>query len=67
VLDPVSVTAPVPAKVTEPVPLMLPPKITASLWSNTRAELLVMSPVMLPVVLPLPICSVPALIVVPPA
>ena len=48
------------------VPLMTPRKVSASLRLKTRVPLSTMSPATLPVVPPSPICSVPALIVVPP-
>ena len=49
-----------------PVPLITPAKVTESLRSKARVPLSVTLPVMLPLVPPLPSCSVPALIVVPP-
>src|SRR5260221_10055259 len=45
---------------------MAPPKVTESLRSNAKVPLSVIFPEMLPLVPPLPIWSVPALIVVPP-
>ena len=45
---------------------MLPAKVGVSLRSKTSALLSVTVPTMLPLVPPAPICSVPALMVVPP-
>ena len=65
----VSVVVPVPAWVTVPVPEILALTTKAlSLRLKTRAPLSVMAPVpMVPDVPPLPICKVPALMVVVPA
>jgi hypothetical protein len=52
--------------VSVPEPLTAPAKVEVSLRLNTRAALSVTFPAMLPLAPPLPICSVPALIVVPP-
>ena len=56
-----------PAWVSAPVPLITPPRSRVSLRLNTKRGVVgdVAEPT-LPVVPPLPICSVPALIVVPP-
>ncbi len=61
-----SVSVPDPAWVTEPEPEMVPSKVTSSERLKTRAPSLATSPVMAPVLPPLPICSVPAEMVVPP-
>ena len=63
-----SVVVPVPACVTVPAPEILAPTTRAvSVRLNTKAELLVMTPVPnAPEVPPLPICRVPPLMVVVP-
>ena len=57
---------PAPCLSTEPVPLMLPSKVMLSERLKIRAALSVTLPVIEPVVPPLPICRVPAAMVVPP-
>ncbi|MNV26685.1 hypothetical protein D3C71_1178100 [compost metagenome] len=57
---------PVPVFVTLPTPLMLPAKAVPLARLKTSVAWLVTSPVMLPLLPPLPICKVPALTVVPP-
>ena len=57
---------PVPICCSEPVPETTPAKVMLSEWSKARIALSVTLPAIEPVVLPLPICSVPAEIVVPP-
>ena len=52
--------------VKDPVPLMALLIVVAVFRLNTRDALSVMLPITLPVIPPLPICSVPALIVVTP-
>ena len=51
---------------TAPVPEMFPPNVTLLVRLKTNAPLFVTSPAIDPVVPPLPICNVPAAIVVPP-
>ena len=63
---PVKMSVPGPAWLKLPVPLIAPAKVRLLLWLNTRAALSITLPAMLPVVLPFPICKVPAPIVVPP-
>ena len=63
---PDKVVVPVPNLVTAPEPLMTPEKLTASFRLKANVALLVTSPVMLPMLLPAPICNVPAEMVVPP-
>ena len=66
-LVPVSVVVPAPNWVNVPVPVMFCPSVNASLRLMRRAALFVMVPLpSVPVVPPLPTCSVPALIVVVP-
>ena len=57
---------PVPELGERPVPEMTPAKVRASARLKISVPLLVTLPVIEPVVPPLPICRVPALIVVPP-
>ena len=57
---------PVPAWVSEPVPVMTPAKVMLSERLKASTPLSVTLPAIEPVVPPLPTCSVPALIVVPP-
>jgi hypothetical protein len=66
VLFAINVNVPAPDCTKLPVPLTTPPKVTASLRSKANVPLSVTFPVMLPVAPPLPSCSVPALMVVPP-
>jgi hypothetical protein len=63
---PDSVSVPMPILVSDPVPLIAPLKARSSLRLNVSAALLTISPTIDPVGPPLPICSVPPLIVVPP-
>jgi hypothetical protein len=63
---PVSTVVPAPIWLMAPVPLRTPPTSSVSDRLNASAPLLTTSPAMLPVLPPLPICRVPALIVVPP-
>ncbi|MCY1235849.1 hypothetical protein D3C87_1310770 [compost metagenome] len=60
---PESVTVPVPHFVTPPEPLMAPEKVLLSVRSKASVPWLTTLPTRLP---PSPICSVPALMVVPP-
>jgi hypothetical protein len=57
---------PLPIWLTDPAPEMTPSKVSASERLKASAALLVTLPMMEPLVPPLPSCSVPALIVVPP-
>ena len=66
VLFPVRINVPLPACTKAPAPVTTPPKVTESLRPNAKVPLFVILPTMLPVVPPLPICSVHALMVVPP-
>src|SRR5882724_10887278 len=66
VLAPVSVAVPPPIWVRAPVPVIAPPTVIASERLNARVALLVMLPVIEPEVPPLPICRVPAEMVVVP-
>ncbi len=66
VLEPLSTNMPGPACVKEPEPLMTPANVLLSKQSKTSAPLSTMLPATLPTVPPLPICRLPALIVVPP-
>ena len=61
-----NVSGPPPDRLSEPVPLIRPSKVTASLRSNAIVPLLTTLPTIDPIAPPLPICSVPARIVVPP-
>ena len=63
---PVSVVVPVPICCSEPVPETTPAKVMLSERSKVRIALSETFPVIDPDVAPLPICSVPAEIVVPP-
>ena len=66
VLAPVRIVVPAPAWFSVPVPLTTPAYVRELLRLKISALLSVMLPATAPVVPPLPICSVPALIVVPP-
>src|SRR5258708_2090041 len=61
-----SISVPVPCCTSEPDPLMTPPKLTLSAWLKAIVPLSVTLPNSDPLVPPLPICSVPALMVVGP-
>jgi hypothetical protein len=64
---PVSVNVPAPSFVSAPVPLIALATVNESLRLNVSVELFTTAPVpRVPVVPPLPICNVPALIVVVP-
>jgi hypothetical protein len=66
-LAPLSVSVPVPAWVTIPaVPEMTPAKVMLSERLKVSVPVLATLPVIEPVVPPLPICRIPALMVVPP-
>jgi hypothetical protein len=62
----VMVRMPLPAWVRVPPPETIPAKVMLSVRLKTRAPSLATSPVIEPAAAPLPICSVPALIAVPP-
>jgi hypothetical protein len=66
VLVPVSTVVPAPACVTLPLPEMAPPNVALSERLKTSAPLLATSPMIEPPAPPLPSCSVPAVMVVPP-
>ena len=61
-----SVSVPVPDWVSDPVPETMPAKVTLSERLKTNVPLFVTLPMIEPDVPPLPICRVPALMVVPP-
>ncbi|MOA40380.1 hypothetical protein D3C78_1622480 [compost metagenome] len=61
-----STRVPLPFCCTAPLPDTTPAKVKTSLRLNTRLLLLVILPATEPVAPPLPICSVPALMLVPP-
>jgi hypothetical protein len=63
---PVSVVVPAPICVTRPVPEMTPAKLRALERLKTSVPLSTTSPVIEPVVPPLPSCRVPPEMVVPP-
>ncbi|CAJ0895306.1 hypothetical protein R20233_03914 [Ralstonia sp. LMG 32965] len=60
------VNVPAPDCTRLPAPLMLPAYVTASLRLKASVPLLTMLPATEPVVPPLPICSVPVVMVVAP-
>jgi hypothetical protein len=66
-LVPVSVTVALPMSSRLPEPLISPAKVMLSERLKARTPLSTTLPVIEPVVPPLPICRVPALMVVPPA
>jgi hypothetical protein len=61
-----SVVVPGPIRLTDPEPEIFPANVAASERLNASPALLVTSPTIEPVAPPLPSCSVPAEIVVPP-